>query len=153
MHLVLLSDATTHEVHVAGPVPFHLERARLERPLLADEDVEVVVRRVETRVTLRAERRPEDDEVLRDARVHDVHRAHRPARVVEDPLRAVGVDRHAPRARVRRGEIRDDVRDHTRRVVGRGGERGQLKLVQVDRIKDVPSILHFFVVLFYFRWP
>jgi hypothetical protein len=25
--------------------------------------------------------------------------------------------------------------------------------VQVDRIKDVPSILHFFVVLFYFSWP
>ena len=96
MHLVLLSDATPHEVHLAGPVPFHLERARLERPLLADEDVEVIVCGVKARVTLRAERRPEDDEVLRDARVHDVHRAHRPARVVKDPLRAVGVDRHAP---------------------------------------------------------
>jgi hypothetical protein len=141
VHLVLLCNATTQVVHVAGPVSLHLERARLERPLLADEDVEVVVCGMEARVTLRAERRPKDDEVLRDARVHDVHRAHRPTRIVENPLRAVGVDRHASRARVRRGEIRDDVRDHPRRIVGRCGQRGKLKLVQMDRIKDVPSIL------------
>ena len=145
VHLVLLGDATTHQVHVTGTVPLHLQRARLERPLLPDEDVEVVVGGVEARVSLRTERRAKDDQVLRDARVDHVHRAHRAARVVEDPFRAVRVDRDA-RARVRRGQIRDDVRDHARRVVGRCGERGQLELVQMDRIKDIPSILEAYVV-------
>ena len=140
MHLVLLGDATAHEMHVTGAVPLHLQRARLERPLLSDEDVEVVVGGVEARVTLRTERRAKDDEVLRDARVDHVHRAHRAARVVEDPFGAVRVERDA-RARIGRGEIGDDVRDHPRCVVGRRGERGQLELVQMDRIKDVPSIL------------
>ena len=86
MHLVLLGDATPHEVHVAWPIPLHLERTGLERPLLTDEDVEVVVCGVEARVTLRAERRTKDDEILGDARVYDVHRAHRAARVVEHPF-------------------------------------------------------------------
>jgi len=140
VHLVLLGDATTHEVHVAWPVPFHLERAGLERPLLADEDVEVVVGGVEARVALGAEGRAKDDEVLGDARVDDVHRAHRAARVVEDPFGAVRVDREA-RAWVGRGEIGDDVGDHARRVVGRHGESGQLELVEMDGIKEVPSIL------------
>ena len=86
MHLVLLGDATTHEVDVAGSVALHLQRTRLERPLLADEDVEVVVGGVETRVALGAERRAKDDEVLGDARVDDVHRAHRAAGIAEHPF-------------------------------------------------------------------
>ena len=157
MHLVLLGDAATHEVHVAGPIPLHFERAGLERPLLADEDVEVVVGGVEARVALRSERRAKDDEVLRDARVDHVHRAHRAPGVVEDPFGAVRVERHAARAaRVGRGEIGEDVRDHAGRVVGRRGEGGQLQLVQVDRIKDVPSILKLCarvkVFFFFFKW-
>lgn len=86
VHFVLLGDATTHKVHVARPIPLHLERTGLERPLLADEDVEVVVGGVEARVPLRAERRAKDDEVLGDAGVYDVHRAHRAARIVEHPF-------------------------------------------------------------------
>ena len=86
MHFVLLGYAATHEVYVTRLVALHLERTRLERPLLADEDVEVVVRGVEARVALGAERRAKDDEVLGDARVDDVHRAHRAAGVVEHPL-------------------------------------------------------------------
>jgi hypothetical protein len=31
--------------------------------------------------------------------------------------------------------------DHARRVVGRRGESGELELVEMDGIKDVPSIL------------
>ena len=145
VHLVLLGDATTHEVHVTGAVPLHLQRARLERPLLPDEDVEVVVGGVQARVSLRTQRRAKDDQVLRDARVDHVHRPHRAARVVEHPFRAVRVDRDA-RARVRRGQVGDDVRDHACRVVGRCGERRQLELVQMDRIKDIPSILQAYVV-------
>ena len=33
------------------------------------------------------------------------------------------------------------MRDHAGGVVGRGGERGELELVQVDWVKDVPSVL------------
>lgn len=95
MHLVLLGDTTAHEVHVTRSVPLHLQRARLERPLLADEDMEVVVGGVKARVALRTERRAKDDEVLGDARVDDVHRAHRAAGIVEHPFGAVRVDRYA----------------------------------------------------------
>jgi len=150
VHLVLLGDATTHQVHVTGAVPLHLQRARLERPLLPDEDVEVVVGGVEAGVSLRTQRRAKDDQVLRDARVDHVHRPHRAPRVVEHPFRAVRVDRDA-RAWVGRGQIGDDVRDHARCVVGRCAERRQLELVQMDRIKDIPSILEAYVVSFFSR--
>ena len=45
------------------------------------------------------------------------------------------------RVRVGGGEIGEDVRDHACGVVGRCGERGELQLVQVDRVKYVPSVL------------
>ena len=86
MHLVLLGDAAAHEVHVTRTVPFHFECARLERPLFADEDVEIVVGGVQARVALGAKRRAKDDEVLGDAGVYNVHGAHRAACVVEHPF-------------------------------------------------------------------
>jgi hypothetical protein len=110
MHLVLLGDTTAHEMHVTRSIPLHLQRARLERPLLADEDMEVVVGGVKARVALRTERRAEDDKVLGDARVDDVHRAHRAAGIVEHPFGAVRVDGYA-RVGIGGGEIGDDVRD------------------------------------------
>ena len=111
MHLVLLGDTTAHEVDVTRSVPLHLERARLERPLFADKDMEIVVGGVKARVALRTEWRAKDDEVLRDARVYDVHRAHRAACIVEDPFGAVCVDRCA-RVGIGGGKIGEDVRDH-----------------------------------------
>ena len=117
MHLVLLGDAAAHEVHVAGAVPLHFERTRLERPLLPNEDVEIVVGGVQARVALGTKRRAKDDEVLGDAGVDDVHRAHRAARIAEHPFGAVGVDGDA-RGRVGRGDVGEDVRYHARRVVG-----------------------------------
>jgi hypothetical protein len=111
MHLVLLGDATTHKVHVARPVTLHLQCARLERPLLADEDMEVVIGGVKARMALRTERRAKDDEVLGDARVYDVHRAHRATSIVEHPFGTVRVDRYA-RVGVGGGQIGEDVRDH-----------------------------------------
>ena len=137
----MLGDAAAHEVHVTGAVPLHLQRTRPERPLLSDEDVEVVVGGVEAPVSLRIERRAKDNQVLRDARVDHVHRPHRAARVVEHLFRAVRVDRDA-RAWVRRGQIGDDVRDHTRCVVGRCGERGQLELVNKERTLTVSGQLN-----------
>ena len=111
VHLVLLGDTTAHEVHVPRLVPLHLQRARLERPLLTNEDMEVVVGGVEARVALRTKWRAKDDEVLGDARMDDVHRAHRAAGIVEHPFGAVRVDRYA-RVGIGGGEIGEDVRDH-----------------------------------------
>lgn len=113
MHLVLFGDTTAHEVHVTRSVPLHLQRARLERPLFAYEDMKVVVGGVKARVALRTERRAKDDEVLGDARVDDVHRAHRAAGIVKDPFGAVRVDRYARvGVGVGGGKIGEDVRDH-----------------------------------------
>ena len=140
MHLVLLGDATTHEVHIARPVSLHLQRARLERPLLPDEDMEVVICGMKARMALRTERRAKDDEILCDARVYDIHRAHRATGVIEYPFGAVRVDRYA-RVGVGGGQIGEDVRDHAWCVVGRCGERGELQLVEIDRVKYIPSVL------------
>jgi hypothetical protein len=140
MHLVLLGDTTAHEVHITRLVPLHLQGARLERPLLAHEDMKVVVGGVKARVSLRTEWRAKDDEVLCDARVDDVHRAHRAAGIVEHPFGAVRVDRYA-RVGIGGGKIGEDVRDHAWCVVGRRGERGELQLVEMDRVENIPSIL------------
>ena len=80
-------------VHAAGAVPLHLELPGAEGPLLADEDVEVVVSGVQAGVALCAERGAKHDEVLGDGGVDDVHGAHGPAGVVEHPLGRVRVER------------------------------------------------------------
>ena len=94
-------------VHAAGAVPLHMELPGAEGPLLADEDVEVVVGGVQAGVALCAERGAKDDEVLGDGGVDDVHGAHGPACVVEHPLGGVGVERdgttRAGEARARAG--------------------------------------------------
>lgn len=86
MHLILLRRSSWEEMNAPSRIPLHLQRARPEGPLFAHKDVEIVVCSVQTRVSFCAERRPEDDEVLGDARVDNVHRAHGSARVVEHPL-------------------------------------------------------------------
>lgn len=50
-----------------------LKRTRRESPLLALEDMEVIVGSVSTRVTFGPKRRAKDDEVLGDARMKDEH--------------------------------------------------------------------------------
>lgn len=66
-HLVLLHDAPLQVVHAAGRVDLGLELAGDVGPLLARQDVEVVVRRVSPRVAFGADGRAEDDEILGDA--------------------------------------------------------------------------------------
>lgn len=117
VHLVLLGDTTAHKVHIARAVPFHFQGARLEGPLFPDKDMEIVVGGVQTRVALGAKWRPEDDEVLCDAGVDNIHGAHGATCVAEHPLGAVGVYGDA-RGRVGRCEVREDVRYHAGCVVG-----------------------------------
>lgn len=142
VHLVLLDLSSPQMVHAPRGVALHLQIRRLERPLLAHQNIEVVVRGVHARVSLRPERRPKDDQVLSDARVDDVHRAHGAACVVEHPLGRVGVERDS-RGGVGGGEVGDDVLDHEVYIVRlRGGGYGGFRdLVNGRRIEDVPSVL------------
>ena len=75
-----------------GGVPLHLELTGSECPLLSDEDIEVVVCSVQSSVSFRPERGTEDDEILRDACVDDVHGTHGTTSIVENPFLLIGVD-------------------------------------------------------------
>jgi hypothetical protein len=139
-------------VLVARPVHLLLETARRECPLLTLEDVEEVVGRVQARMALRTERRAEEDEVLRDAGVDDVHGAHGAAGVVQDPVvlvmmrdrrrGVVNVKMDAARhSGVGGGEVCEDMREHSVGVVGieRDGLLGDG--MKLDRVKDIPPML------------
>lgn len=86
VHLILLDDSTLHMIHDSLGVPLLDERMGRIRPLLALEDVEVVVGRVPAAVALGAQRRAKDDQVLGDAGVDDVHATHGAPGIVEHPL-------------------------------------------------------------------
>lgn len=140
--------APSEVVHAPGLVHLHLQCTRAKRPLLAAQDVEVVVGGVQARVPLRAQRRPEDDEVLGDRRVDDVHRTHRAAGVVEDPLVLARVERDhfscGGVLRVGRGKVGDDVGDHGARVVAVRGHRCLRELVEGFGVENIPLMLHTF---------
>lgn len=117
-------------VHASSGIPLHLQVRRRERPLLSDQNVKVVVGGVYTSMSLRAKRGPEDDEVLGDARVDDVHRAHGTPGVAEYPFSMVGVQSDLG-GRVRLGEVGKDILSHEGRVirVWRGSDGSLCQLV------------------------
>lgn len=150
MHLVLLSVEAREEVLVSRLVPFLLEAARRKRPLLAGQDVEIVVGGVQAAMTLGSERRSEEDEVLGDAGVDDVHGAHGTPGVIEHPFRrdfvrgcrgnAVNVE---PDSRVRgdgvgRGEVGEDVGHHRVCVIRIKRDRLFCNGMQFNGVKDIP---------------
>ena len=140
VHLVLLHMPTRQVVHVARAVNLHGEVRGIERPLFPNENVEVVVRGVHARVALGTDGRAEDDEVLGDARVDDVHRAHRAPSVVEHPLRGVGVEGDDG-GRVFRGEVGDDVGDNSVNVIWVCLDRILGEGVEGLGIEDIPAVL------------
>ena len=89
-----------------------LRLARLDLAYL--EDMEVIVRCVAARVTFGTQRRAENDQILRDTRVDEVHAPHGAAGVVEDPFvlvrRNAGLDR---------GFVGERARGDVLRAVGR----------------------------------
>lgn len=129
-------------MHTPSRIPLHLQVRRCERPLLPDQDIEVIVRGVQPRMSLRAEGSTEDDEILGDAGVDDIHRTHGAPGVVEHPFGGVGVQSDLGGG-VGGGEVLDDVVRHERGVVGFGGvgDGGLGQLVKVGRVKDVPPVL------------
>src|SRR5690606_1212418 len=93
---------------VSWAVDVALELSGVECPLLALENVEVVVGPEATRVPLGADRCAEHDEVLGHGGVKEGHRTHRAAGVVEDPL-VVGLDVAGPARRQSVDERRESV--------------------------------------------
>lgn len=143
MHLILLDVSPREVMHAARRIALHLQIWRVERPLLAHKDVEIIISSMQPRMSLRAERRPKDNEVLSDARVDDVHPAHRAACVAEDPFGRVGVDGDDGR-RVRVAEIRADVLYHEMDIIrfGRSCDCGARELVQALGREDIPPVLN-----------
>lgn len=164
VHLILLDDATAHVIHDALGVPLLDEGMGRVRPLLALEDIEVVVGRVPAAVALGAQRRAKDDQVLGDAGVDDVHAPHGAARVVEHPLRWEWRNRREgtpdfssfrAHRRRRKRALRDQVRpilfaQRVHNVVHHPCRRVRVQfqalvdqLLHLDRVEDVPSCLFF----------
>lgn len=166
MHLILLRHAPPHQMQAPLRILLAHQLIRRLRPLRALEDEEVIVGGMPPRVTLGAERRAEDDDVLGDARVDQVHAAHAAARVVEHPFARERRDllRAQRLARQRRGggggrrRVRGErVRCHVRSVgfleaaddvvhdaggrVGVEGERVIDEGLEGLGVEDVPSVL------------
>lgn len=91
MHLVLLRSSPWQQVDISRFVPLHFERTWPERPLLANEDVEVVICGMQPTMSLGTEGRTEDDEIFSNGCVDDVHGTHGTPSIVEHPFRRVGV--------------------------------------------------------------
>lgn len=91
MHLVLLRSSPWQQVDISRFIPLHLERTWPERPLFANEDVEVIIRGMQPTMSLGAEGRTKDDEIFSNGRVNDVHGTHSTPSVVEHPFGGVGV--------------------------------------------------------------
>ena len=156
MHLVLPCNTPFHEVDVTGTVDRLSEISRLKDPLFTLEDVEVVVGGVKTGMSLGTKRGAENDQVLGDGRVDDIHRTHRTSRVVEHPLRGVGIENDGRRCflegycpqrggwrelRVFGRKVRHDVVDNSAHVftVNRNSVLGEA--VEARWVKNVPLIL------------
>ena len=106
-------------MHVPRLVPLHFESTWLERPLLPSEDVEVVIRSMQPRVSLSTEGCTENDEVFSNGCMDDVHGTHGTPSIIEHPFRRVGVERNLiGRLREGRREVRKNVLNHAFGIVG-----------------------------------
>ena len=141
MHLILLHMASWQVVHTASGVPLHLQLGWCEGPLLADEDVEVVVGGVHACVALGADGGAEDDEVLGDAGVDNVHATHGTAGIVEHPLGRVGVDGNDAWGVLSR-EVGDDVGNDGVDVIWVFVYGCLCQVTEVFRREDIPPVLH-----------
>lgn len=79
-------------VYASRWISFHLQASWLESPLFTDENIEIVVYGMEPSVPFGAQRRSENEYVLCNTGVDDIHSAHSTASIVEDPFGFVGVD-------------------------------------------------------------
>lgn len=129
-------------VHRSSRIFLHRQIRRRERPLFANQNVEIVIGGVNASMTLSAEGGPEDDEVLRDACVDDIHGAHGAPSVAENPFGRVDVESNLV-GWVRLRQVFDNVLHHRRSIIRvRRRSDGRLcQLVQALGIEDIPSVL------------
>ena len=119
----------------AGRIDLRVVLAGGVGPLLACQDMEVVIGSVAASVALGANGGTEDDEVLGDAGVDDVHGAHGAAGVVEDVL-LVQVDIVGVQAMQLRGDVAHDAA----RVVAVRRDATLSQILQVVRLEDVEDV-------------
>ena len=116
------------------------------------QNIEIIIRGVQARMSLRPQRRTKNNKVLRYARMDDIHRAHRPAGVVEDPFARVGVERDELVVVVLGGgdvgclgvfgcEVLDDVVDYAREVLSVCLDCVVRDGVDEGRVEDVELVL------------
>lgn len=111
--------------------------------MFTNQDIKVVVRGVKSSVSFCTERGAEDDEILCDRGMNDVHGTHGTAGVVEHPFFLVGVDGDfVGRLRVSLREVCDNMVDDGWHVVLRRSSNGVLRdRMQELRGEDIPPIL------------
>lgn len=142
MHLILFRSTPWEEMHVSRHIPLHLKCARLERPLFAMQNMEIIIRRVQTGMPLRTEGSPKYDQVFRDRGVYNVHGTHGTSCVIECPFGGVGVERNdARRGWVCVGKVRDNVLDDAVEVVWMGSDGILGELMKKGWVEDIPPAL------------
>ena len=129
-------------MHTPSRVPFHLQIRRVESPLFANQDIEVIISGMNTTVTFSANGGTEDDQVFGDTGMNDVHGTHGTSGVVKHPFLGVGVESDDAGG-VGFSEVGDDVVDHVICVIGSwcGGDRFLGEFVEVFRGEDIPPVL------------
>ena len=142
MHLILLDVSPRQMVHTPSRVPLHLQIRWVESPLFANQDIEVIIRGMNATVSFSTDRSTEDDQVLGNTGMDDVHGTHSTASVVEHPFLGVGVESDDAGG-VGFGEVGDDVVNHVICVIGSwcGGDGFLGEFVEVFRSEDIPPVL------------
>lgn len=126
----------------SGSVHLLFQSTQRERPLLPDNDIEVVAHGLQTRVALSPGWGSEDNQAFGDACMDDIQRTHRPAGIVEKPLIVARVEDDALlRGRMFGSEVRGDVRDDRSSVVAVMVNRSTGKSVQFRWFEDIPPML------------
>lgn len=103
-HSILLCSSPVHMVYIPRVVNLPSQRSSLISSLLSSEDMEVIVRRMSSSMTLRSNSRTENDQIpiispalpyhfgnnsLSDRGVNDVHTSHSSCGIVEDPFGSI----------------------------------------------------------------
>ena len=110
VHLILPHHAAFHKIHLPRAIYNFLQLTRIKYPLLPDENMEIIVRGMYTRMTFRTERRAKDDKILGDTGMDNIHSSHSTSGVVKNPF-LLEVEVNIRRG-VRLGEVGYNMVDH-----------------------------------------
>ena len=129
-------------VHVTWPIDLWFKVTRSIGTLLANKDMEVIICSMSSGVTFCANRRSEEDQVLGEGGVKDIHSTHCATGIVEEPFRAVSkrvLIHSSGNSRVQSEQTRPNILEHGGGVLMIDGNNIFGNLVDFDRIKDIPT--------------